>query len=56
MNTPEALNFAASEPITAVDKHGKPVNDTEDFKVSKSALKCLLDVFLSILTIFICLF
>ena len=35
VNSSEALNFAASEPITAVDKHGKPVNDKEDFKVTR---------------------
>lgn len=36
VNSSEALNFAASEPITAVDKHGKQVDDNEDFKVSTS--------------------
>ncbi|XP_055623372.1 cadherin-87A [Toxorhynchites rutilus septentrionalis] len=30
--TSEALDYAATEPITAVDKNGKEVGDTEDFK------------------------
>lgn len=30
----EALNFAASEPITAVDKNGKEVTDDMTFKVN----------------------
>lgn len=32
VNTSEALNFAASEPITALDKHGKEIQGTEIFK------------------------
>lgn len=32
VNTSEALNFAATEPITAVDKYGNEVNNTEAFK------------------------
>ncbi|KAJ1523428.1 hypothetical protein ONE63_001290 [Megalurothrips usitatus] len=32
VNSSEALSFSVSDPITAIDKHGKPVNDTEDFK------------------------
>ncbi|KAE8740358.1 hypothetical protein FOCC_FOCC014138, partial [Frankliniella occidentalis] len=32
VNSSDALNFAASEPITAIDKHGKPVSDSEDYK------------------------
>lgn len=32
INTTEALNFAATEPITAVDKNGKQVEGTEVFK------------------------
>lgn len=32
VNTSEALNFAATEPITALDKHGKQVLNTEIFK------------------------
>lgn len=30
--TTEALDYSASEPITAVDKDGKEVNNTEKFK------------------------
>lgn len=29
----EALNFAISEPITAIDRNGQKVNDTKSFKV-----------------------
>ncbi|XP_021925581.1 cadherin-87A isoform X2 [Zootermopsis nevadensis] len=32
MNGTEGLNFAAAEPITAVDKNGKQITDTEEFK------------------------
>lgn len=32
INSSEALNFAATEPITAVDKNGKQVEGTEVFK------------------------
>lgn len=32
VNTSEALNFAATEPITAVDKYGNEINHTETFK------------------------
>lgn len=32
VNTSEALNFAATEPITAVDKYGNEVVHTEAFK------------------------
>ncbi|XP_049820113.1 cadherin-87A isoform X2 [Aethina tumida] len=32
VNTSEALNFAATEPITALDKHGNEVEGTEVFK------------------------
>lgn len=32
VNTSEALNFAATEPITAVDKYGNEVVGTEEFK------------------------
>lgn len=30
--TSEALNYAATEPITAVDKDGNEVTDSEEFK------------------------
>jgi len=32
-----ALNFAAAEPITAVDKTGQPVTNADDFKVTATA-------------------
>lgn len=32
VNTSEALNFAATEPITALDKHGNEVLGTDIFK------------------------
>ncbi|KAJ8921829.1 hypothetical protein NQ315_008461 [Exocentrus adspersus] len=32
VNSSEALNFAATEPITALDKHGNEVFNTEQFK------------------------
>ncbi|GFG39325.1 hypothetical protein Cfor_05830, partial [Coptotermes formosanus] len=32
MNGTDGLTFAAAEPITAVDKNGKQINDTEEFK------------------------
>lgn len=32
VNISEALNFAATEPITALDKHGKQVLNSEVFK------------------------
>lgn len=32
VNSSDALNFAAAEPITALDKHGKQVLDTDVFK------------------------
>lgn len=32
VNSSEALNFAATEPITALDKHGNEVSATEAFK------------------------
>lgn len=32
VNTSEALNFAATEPITAVDKYGNEVSNNETFK------------------------
>lgn len=31
----EALNFAISEPITAIDRNGQQVNDSKSFKVKK---------------------
>lgn len=33
MNGTDGLTFAAAEPITAVDKNGKQITDTEEFKV-----------------------
>ena len=33
VNGTDGLNFAAAEPITAVDKNGKQINNTEEFKV-----------------------
>lgn len=33
ISSPEALNYAASEPITAVDKNGKEVTSDFTFKV-----------------------
>ena len=33
INDTEVLNFAFSEPITAVDKNGKPVTGNDIFKV-----------------------
>jgi hypothetical protein len=33
MNGTDGLNFAAAVPITAVDKNGKQITDTEEFKV-----------------------
>jgi hypothetical protein len=35
VNGTDGLNFAAVEPITAVDKNGKQVNSTKEFEVSK---------------------
>lgn len=32
VNSSEALNFAATEPITALDKHGKEISGSEVFK------------------------
>lgn len=32
VNSSDALNFAATEPITALDKHGKEISGTEIFK------------------------
>lgn len=32
VNTSEALNFAATEPITALDKHGRQVLNSDIFK------------------------
>lgn len=34
----EALNFAISEPITAIDRNGQMVNDSKSFKVRLNAL------------------
>lgn len=39
----EALNFAISEPITAIDRNGQRVNDSKSFKVRKI---CLFDFLL----------
>jgi len=33
INDTEVLNFAFSEPITAIDKNGKPVVNNDIFKV-----------------------
>lgn len=35
VNGTDGLHFAAAEPITAVDKNGKQINNTEEFKVYK---------------------
>lgn len=32
VNSSEALNFAATEPITALDKFGKEVDETDQYK------------------------
>lgn len=34
----EALNFAISEPITAIDRNGQRVNDSKSFKVGSDTL------------------
>lgn len=36
----EALNFAISEPITAIDRNGQQVNDSKSFKVWSDVLFC----------------
>jgi hypothetical protein len=33
LNGTEGLHFTAAEPITAIDKNGKQITDTEEFKV-----------------------
>lgn len=36
----EALNFAISEPITAIDRNGQRVNDSKSFKVRRERMLC----------------